>query len=59
MSLSEKLVSVSESSYKGQSIISGAFVKKGIMTAGPFCMLALIGILVVVIVRNSRKAKEF
>lgn len=57
--INDLTVSVSESSYKGQSIISGAFVKKGIMTAGPFCMLALMGILVVVIVRNSRKAKEF
>lgn len=57
--INDLTVSVSESSYKGQSIISGAFVKKGIMTAGPFCMLALMGILVVVIVRNSRKAKEY
>ena len=57
--INDLTVSVSESSYKGQSIISGAFVKKGIMTAGPFCMLALMGILVVVIARNSRKAKEF
>lgn len=57
--INDLTVSVSESSYKGQSIISKAFVKKGIMTAGPFCMLALMGILVVVIVRNSRKAKEF
>ena len=57
--INDLTVSVSESSYKGQSIISKAFVKKSIMTAGPFCMLALMGILVVVIVRNSRKAKEF
>lgn len=57
--INDLTVSVSPSTYKGQSIISGAFVKKGIMTAGPFCMLALMGILVVVIVRNSRKAKEF
>ena len=57
--INDLTVSVSESEYKGQSIVSGAFVKKGIMTAGPFCMLALMGILVVVIVRNSRKVKEF
>lgn len=56
--INDLTVSVSPSTYKGQSIISGAFVKKGIMTAGPFCMLALMGILVVVIVRNSRKVKE-
>ena len=57
--INDLTVSVSPSTYKGQSIISKAFVKKSIMTAGPFCMLALMGILVVVIVRNSRKAKEF
>lgn len=57
--INDLTVSVSPSTYKGQSIFSKAFVKKGIMTAGPFCMLALMGILVVVIVRNSRKAKEF
>ena len=56
--INDLTVSVSESEYKGQSIVSGAFVKKGVMTAGPFCMLALMGILVVVIVRNSRKVKE-
>ena len=56
--INDLTVSVAPSEYKGQSIVSMAFVKKGIMTAGPLCMLALMGILVVVIVRNSRKVKE-
>ena len=56
--INDLTVSVAPSEYKGQSIVSMAFVKKGIMTAGPLCMLALMGILVVVIARNSRKVKE-
>lgn len=50
-------VTTSDYKYQTKKILSGSFIKFTVKTAGPICALALIGCLVVIIVKKSREMK--
>ena len=50
-------VTTSDYKYQTKKILSGSFIKFTVKTAGPICVLALIGCLVVIIVKKSREMK--
>ncbi len=55
--LNDETISVSEVKYSKPTLLSTAFVKKAIMTAGPICALALIVCLIIVTVKRSKEMK--
>ena len=54
--MNERTIAVSEVEYDTPSLISGAFIKKAIMTAGPLCALGFMVCLVGIIL--SRRKEE-
>lgn len=50
-------VTTSDYKYQTKKILSGSFIKFAVKTAGPICALALIGCLVVIIVKKNREMK--
>ena len=55
--VNDTTVSVSNYRYDSQKLVSGAFIKKTIMTAGPIFALAMILCLCMIIAAKSRELK--
>ena len=55
--VNDMTVAVSDYRYDAQKLISGAFIKKAVMTAGPIFMLAVILCLVMIIAEKSREER--
>ena len=55
--VNDMTVAVSDYRYDAQKLISGAFIKKAVMTAGPIFMLAVIICLVMIIAEKSREGR--